>query len=81
MSEEFAVDGPFGDGTAVHGEIRTVFAGGVGVYDLREVLLADAALARDEDAEVGQRDLHRHLNVAIEQGTVAYNPEPLLDCQ
>ncbi len=81
MPEEFAVNGPLRDSTAVDCEIRSVFAGGVGVNDLREVLLSDTTLTCNEYAEVGDSHLYRYFNVAIEQGTVADNPEPLLDCQ
>ena len=57
MAEEFALDGALGDGSAVDGDesptLPHMFAGAVLMDDARKDVLAHAALAGDEDGEVG----------------------------
>ena len=54
VSEEFAVDGAFGNGAAVDGDVRLAFAFAVVVYDAGYDFLTDAALSLYEDGEVGR---------------------------
>ena len=79
MPEKFRVDGAFGDGTAVDGEIRSVLASGEGVNNLREMLFADTRFPCYKDAKVGLCHLQGNLYTTIEQRTVADNAEPLFD--
>ena len=48
MSEKLAVYRSLGDSAAVHGEIRTVFAGREGVYNLREMLFTHTGFSGDQ---------------------------------
>ena len=79
MSEEFGIDGPFGDAAAVQGEIDVMLAGAVLVDDLRDDLLAHAALARDQHGQVGGGDLAGDLEGPVQFGIVADDAEALLD--
>ena len=79
MAEELRVDGPFGDGAAVHGDVFVVLARRIGVDDLREELLAHAAFARDKDRQVGRGDTHGHLERAVQQLGGADDAEALLN--
>ena len=79
VTEQLGIDGPLRDGTAVHGEVRTVLARAEGVDDLRDGLLAHAALSRHQHGEVGPRHLAGHLDGAFQLRVVARNVETLLD--
>ena len=70
VAEEFGVDCPLGDRAAVHREIFPVLAAAVLVDDLRDVFLADAALARDEDRQVRWCDGHRRFQGAVQRRVV-----------
>ena len=58
VAEELGVDGPLGDGSAVHGQILPVLAPAELVYDLGDGLLAHSALAAYQHGKVrgGHRD-------------------------
>ena len=75
MAEEFALDGALGDGSAVDGDesptLPHMFAGAVLVDDARKDVLAHAALAGDEDGEVGGGHLDGLVEGHEELGVVA----------
>ena len=75
VAEELGVDGPFRDAAAVDGDELAVPPAAVLMDDLRNVLLADAALARNEDGEVGLRKLHGRLEREVEGRIVADDVE------
>lgn len=77
MAEELRVDGALGDGAAVDGDIFIVFARRVGVDDLREKLLAHAALARHQHRQIGRRDAHGHFERPVQELRVADDAEAL----
>ena len=83
MAEEFAFDGAFGDGAAVDGDesaaLSDVFAEAVFVDDAREDVFADAALAGDEDGEVGGGDLDGLVEGQEESRVVAYDVVALFE--
>ena len=66
VAEKFGIDRSFRNGPAVDGEILAVLAAAVLVDDLRDVFLADAALARDEDRQVCGCDGHRRFQGAVQ---------------
>ena len=75
MAEELALDGALGDGTAVDGDeaatLTHMLASAVLVDDAREDILAHAALAGDEDGEVGGCHLDGLVEGHEELGVVA----------
>ena len=79
MSEELAVDGALGNGAAVDGEVLLAAAGRGIVDDAGDNLLAHAALAEDEDADVGGCHLQRDVEDMVEGIAVAHDVIALLD--
>ena len=79
VTEKLTVYRALRDGTAVHREIGPVFAGGIGVDNLREMLFTNTGFPGDEHAQIGARYLNGNLNVSIEQRTLADYTEPLFD--
>ena len=73
VSEEFAVDGAFGDGAAVDGKIFLAPAGRVVVDDAGYDFFSHAALAHDEHAEVGRCHLQGNVERAVQAVAVADN--------
>ena len=77
MAEQLALDGAFGYGAAVHGNqsapLFGMFAQAVLVDDAREDVFAHAALAGDEDAEVGGGHLDGLVDGKEQFGVVADN--------
>ena len=81
MAEELTVYRTFGDGATVHGEIRAVLARGESMDDLGEMFLSHTGLSGDEHTQIGARHLDRNFDIPVQQGTRAYNAEPLLNSQ
>ena len=79
MAEQFGVDGPFRDAAAVDGQINVMFARAVLVDDLRDDLLAHAALACDQHGEVRRRHLAGDFKGPFQLGVAADDSEALLD--
>ena len=77
VTEEFGVDGAFGYGAAVDGYVFPVFAGTVGMDDLREELFAGTALAGDEHGQVDGSNLQRAGNGPYQARSIADDAEPL----
>ena len=73
MTEELAVDGAFGYGTAVDGEVPLTAPGRVVVYDAWDDFLAHAALADDQHTEVGGGYLQSHVEGVVQIIAVAYD--------
>ena len=79
MSEEFAVDGAFGDGSAVDGEVLLMLAGRVVVDKSWKDFLTHPVLAFNKDAEVGGSNLYSHVEGSVESGAVADDGISLFD--
>ena len=79
MSEQFGIDGPFGDAAAVEGQVHVMFARAVLVDDLWNHFLAHAALSRDQHGKVGRGYLTGDFQGPFELGIVADDAETLLD--
>ena len=79
MAEEFAIDGSFGDSTAVDGEIRTVLASRIGMDDLRKMLLTHTRLTGDEYTQIGAGHLDGYLDIAVELRVLADDSKSLFD--
>ena len=79
MSEKLAVYRSLGDSAAVHGEIRTVFAGREGVYNLREMLFTHTGFSGDQHTQIRAGYLYGYFNVAVQQRTLPNNSKTLLD--
>ena len=79
MAEQFGIDGPFGDTAAVEGEVYVMFAGTELVDDLRNDLLAHAALTGNQHGQVRGGDLTGDFDGAVELRIVADDTETLLD--
>ena len=77
VAEQLRIDRAFGDGTAVDGNIFIVLAGRIGVDDLREKLLAHAALARHQHRQIGRCDAHGHFERPIQKLRIADDAEAL----
>ena len=73
MAEEFAVNGAFGDGSAVYGDVAGMFAGAESVDYLREKFLARAAFACHEHRQVNRRHLDGAGDGSDELRGVAHN--------
>ena len=71
VSEQFGVDSPFGDASAVDCEVLAVAAEAVLMYYAGDVFLAHAALAGDEHGEVGGGYGHGCLEGPVERRVVA----------
>ena len=80
MSEEFAVDGSFGDGTAVYGEVFLAFPWRIVVYEPWDYLLAHAAFSHDEHRQVGGCHLQGDIEGSVEGIAVSYDVIALLYC-
>ena len=65
MTKQFTVDGSFGNGAAVNGEILLATAGGIVVNDAGENLFSHAALSDDEYAEVSRCHLKGDIERAV----------------
>ena len=79
MPEELAVDGPLRNGTTVHSDVGAVLPCTEGMDDLGHHLLAGAALARDQYAEVRGSHLRGDLNGPVETRRGADDAETLFD--
>ena len=79
MPEEFGVDGTLGYGAAVDGDIGVELARAIGVDDLREGLLAGAALTDDEDGEMDWGDLDGGLDGLLKLQVIADDSEARLN--
>src|SRR5690606_32929366 len=79
VTEELTIDGAFGNGPAVHRDVRPMLAGAEGMDDLRHHLLAAAALALDQHGEVGGGHLRGDLDRPVEQGRRTDDAESLFD--
>ena len=77
MAEKFGIDGTFGYGAAVHGYIFVMLSGRIGMYDLREELLAHTALAGYKYRQVGRGNAQSHFESAVKQFRIAYYAESL----
>ncbi len=75
MAEEFGVDGSRRDGSAVDCKETAVAAAAVLVYYLGQNLLADAAFAAYEHAEVGRGYCHRDFYCVVELQVISYDSE------
>ena len=75
MSEKFRIDSPFRNRPAVDREIFSCPAAAVLMYYLGDILLADTALAADQDGKVRRSDRDRYLQSPVEKMVVAYNVE------
>ena len=75
VAEELGVDGAFGDGAAVDGQVFPGPAAAVLVDDLGDVLLADAALACDQDGQVRGGHGDGRLQGTVQPGIVADDVE------
>ena len=73
MAEQFALDSAFGDGTTVDGNKFLVLPVAVVVYDMREDILTNPTLARNENAEVGGCHLGCFAYGKLQFGVVAHN--------
>ena len=78
MSEEFAVDGSFGYGSAVDGEVFLAAAWRLVVNDPWDNLLTRSALSYDEYTEVGWRHLQCDVKGAVQSVAIADDIVPLL---
>ena len=79
VTEKFGIDGTFGDAAAVQGEVGFMFSRAVLVDDLRNDLLAHAALARDQHGQVRGGNLTGDFESPVELGVVSDDAEALLD--
>ena len=79
MSEEFGVDGAFGNGSAVDSHVIAVLAGAEFVHDFRKKLLTHTAFAQHQHAQVCAGHLGGDVNGAVHQGRVADDAETLFD--
>ena len=79
VAEQLGVDGALGDGAAVHGKVFARLAAAELVNDLGNVLLAHAALARDQDREVRRGHGHGRLQRAVQPGVVPDDVEFIFD--
>ena len=57
MTEQLAVDGAFGNGTAVDGKVFLALSGRIVVNHLGDNLLAHTTFAHDKHAHIGGRHL------------------------
>ena len=79
MSEQFGIDGAFGNSAAVDGYEFVVFASAERVDDPRKNLLAHAALAGKQHSEVGGRHANGGAEGAVEQCRLPDDAEALFD--
>ena len=79
VTEQLAVDGPFGNSTAVHSKVRPVLARRIRVYDLRKMLFTHTRLAGNEYAQIRTGHLYGDFYISVEQRAHTNNPKPLLD--
>ena len=77
MPEQFAVDGPFGNCSAVHGDVFVVLSRTVLVYYLWKRFLSGAAFSNHQHREVDWRYLQRAAYCARERLRVSYDGESL----
>ena len=77
MAEEFAVDGAFGYGAAVYGDVGVVFAWTVLVNYLGKFLFTDAAFAGYQHRKVSRRHLHGDVDGVVECCRNTYDAETL----
>ena len=79
VTEEFAVDGSFGDTSAVDGKVLAQSAEAVIMNQARNDFLTNATLARDEHREVGLCYLQGRVKGVVQRLAVAYDVVALLD--
>ena len=79
VAEQLGVDGSFGNGAAVDGKVFACLAAAELVDDLRDIFLADAALARDQDREVRGGHGNGRLQRAVQPGVVSNDVEFIFD--
>ena len=75
MSEKFRIDSPFRNRPTVDCKIFSCPPAAVLMYYLGDILLADTALAADQDGKVRRSDRDRYLQSPVEKMVVAYNVE------
>ena len=61
MTEQFRINGSFGNGTAVHSNVLSMLPPAVLVNDLRETLLTHTAFASNQYRQVGRSHLNSHI--------------------
>ena len=71
MAEKLGIDSPFGNCSAVDGKVFRILPASVLVYDFRDVVLADSALACHKDSQFCQSDSHRHLDGTVQRRIIA----------
>ena len=81
VTEQLTIDRSLRDGTAVHGKIRTVFAGRICMYDLRKMLLTHTRFTRDQHTQIGASHLNGYLDTSIEQRAGANDTKTLFYCK
>ena len=79
VSEQLAVYRPFGNRTAVYGEVLLTLARRVVMNDTWNLLLSYTAFTDNQHAEVGRRDLQSHVERTVQAIAVAHDVIPLLD--
>ena len=79
VAEQLGVDGALGNGAAVDGEVLLAAARRIVVNDAGDDLLAHAALADDEHAQVGRRHLEGDVEHMVQRIAVAHDVVPLFD--
>ena len=79
MAEELGVDGAFGDGATVDGEILLTTARRIIMDYAWNDFLTHTALSDDEHTEVGGRHLECDVEHVVQCIAVAYDIVPLFD--
>ena len=79
MSEEFRINGPFGNGTAINRNVLPMLASAVLMDNLRKAFLTHTALAGNQHGQVSRRHLNGHINGARQPRIIAYDAKPQLD--
>ena len=80
VTEQLTINRSLWDSTAVHGKIRTVFAGRISMYDLWKMLLTHTRFTRDQHTQIGARHLNGYLDISIEQRAGANDTKTLFYC-
>ena len=77
VAEKFRIDRAFRNGSAVHGNVVSVFAGAVRMNDLRKELLAYSAFAGHQYRKIGRSDPQGYFESAVQTFVVTDDPEAL----
>ena len=75
MAEKFRIYGTLRNGPAVYGEILPGPPQAELVYYLRDIFLADSALAAYDDRQIGRSDGHGDFKGPVQRRVVAYDIE------